>query len=118
MRYVSSHERIGMEKGLQQGVDQGLQQGILQGLQQGIRQGNAAGREQGLREGQRAAVTEVLHVRFTQLPREIVILINALDDIVILQDLLKQAVTIPSIEEFAAVLRQKLDPPARTFGDG
>ncbi len=35
MRYVSSVERIGIEKGLQQGIEQGIEQGVQQGLQQG-----------------------------------------------------------------------------------
>ena len=35
MAYVTSIERIGIEKGVQQGIQQGLQQGIQQGLQQG-----------------------------------------------------------------------------------
>ena len=35
MPYVTSVERIGIEKGLQQGLHQGLQQGLHQGLQQG-----------------------------------------------------------------------------------
>ena len=38
MPYVSSAERIGIEKGIQQGIEQGIQQGI----QQGARQGEAA----------------------------------------------------------------------------
>ena len=35
MRYISSVEQIGIEKGLQQGLLQGMQQGVQQGLQQG-----------------------------------------------------------------------------------
>ena len=35
MAYVTSIERIGIEKGVQQGLQQGLQEGLQQGLQQG-----------------------------------------------------------------------------------
>jgi hypothetical protein len=35
MRYVSSVEQIGIEKGVQQGMQQGIQQGVQQGIQQG-----------------------------------------------------------------------------------
>jgi flagellar biosynthesis/type III secretory pathway protein FliH len=36
MPYVTSVERIGIEKGMQQGLQQGMQQGIVQGLLEGI----------------------------------------------------------------------------------
>ena len=39
MPYVTSVERLGMQKGFEQGLQQGLQQGVQQGLQQGIQQG-------------------------------------------------------------------------------
>ena len=37
MRYVTSIERLGVEKGIQQGIQQGMQQGIQRGIQQGKR---------------------------------------------------------------------------------
>jgi hypothetical protein len=39
MRYVTSVERIGIEKGIQQGILQGIQQGMQQGIQQGKQKG-------------------------------------------------------------------------------
>jgi hypothetical protein len=45
MPYITSVERIGIEKGMQQGMQQGIQQGMQgmqQGMQQGIRQGESA----------------------------------------------------------------------------
>ena len=41
MAYVTSIERIGIEKGVQQGLQQGLQEGLHQGLQQGLQQGES-----------------------------------------------------------------------------
>ncbi|WP_353571992.1 DUF4351 domain-containing protein [Candidatus Albibeggiatoa sp. nov. BB20] len=35
MRYVTSVERIGMERGIEQGILQGMQQGLEEGVQQG-----------------------------------------------------------------------------------
>ncbi|TLD44437.1 MAG: hypothetical protein FAZ92_03304 [Accumulibacter sp.] len=42
MPYITSVERIGIEKGMQQGMQQGMRQGMQQGMQQGIRQGESA----------------------------------------------------------------------------
>ena len=39
MRYVTSAERIGMEKGIRQGMQQGMQQGMCQGLLEGLELG-------------------------------------------------------------------------------
>ncbi len=48
MRYVTSVERIGIQKGLEQGLEQGLQQGRTEGQTAGLRQGLLAGIELGL----------------------------------------------------------------------
>lgn len=42
MPYVTSFERIGMEKGLQQGRQQGRQEGLQEGIQEGRQVGEAA----------------------------------------------------------------------------
>ncbi|HLA36106.1 MAG TPA: DUF4351 domain-containing protein [Rhodocyclaceae bacterium] len=59
MRYISSVEQIGIEKGLQQGLLQGLQQGVQQGVQQGLQQGEAL------------ALRRLLAKRFGALPDEL-----------------------------------------------
>ena len=55
MQYVTSIERLaierGMQKGMQQGIEKGIEQGILQGLQQGIEKGIEQGIEQGIEKG-------------------------------------------------------------------
>ena len=98
MQYVTSFERIGMEKGREQGILQGIQRGILQGIQQG--------REQGIIEHSRLAVMDVLNVRFATIPSAIVASLVQCDDMTILNALLRQAVTIPSLAEFEALLRE------------
>ena len=72
MRYVSSFERLATEQGLEQGQ---------------IR--NA-----------RANVVEILAMRFRSVPPELIDQINALDDLQQLTWLLKQSVTIGTLEEF------------------
>ena len=46
MAYITTAERIGMQKGLEQGLQQGMQQGIQQGMQQGMQQGLRQGARQ------------------------------------------------------------------------
>lgn len=36
MQYITSIERIGIQKGLQQGLEQGLERGLVQGLERGV----------------------------------------------------------------------------------
>ena len=47
MPYVTSVERIGIQKGLQLGLEQGLEQGLERGLEQGLRRGWQEGRREG-----------------------------------------------------------------------
>ena len=49
MRYVTSVEQIGIEKGLLQGMQQGMQQGLMQGRQEGRMTGRAEGEAYALR---------------------------------------------------------------------
>jgi hypothetical protein len=65
MPYVTSAERIGIEKGIQQGIKQGIEQGIKQGIEQGIEQGI----QQGARQGEAALLIKLLERRFGPLPR-------------------------------------------------
>ena len=50
VRYISSVERIGLEKGLREGLEQGIEQGIERGIEQGIERGIERGRMQTLRD--------------------------------------------------------------------
>jgi hypothetical protein len=60
MPYVTSVERLGIEKGWQQGLQQGLEQGLQQGRQQGL--------QQGLLQGEAAVLSRLLAKRFGSLP--------------------------------------------------
>lgn len=43
MKYVTSVERLAIERGLQKGMEQGLEIGIEKGIEQGIEQGRVQG---------------------------------------------------------------------------
>jgi hypothetical protein len=72
----------------QEGIEEGLQQGILQTA--------------------REAVLEVLETRFEVVPSEVMEAVNQIEDTPLLKQLLKQAIAIPSIEEFQQLLEQHL----------
>ena len=93
MRYISSVEQIGIEKGLQQGLLQGMQQGVQQGMQQGLQQGEAL------------ALRRLLAKRFGALPDDLAARIAAasLDQV---ETWFDRAIEAPSID---AVFEQ--NPP-------
>ena len=118
MQYVTSFEHIGREKGLQQGLEKGLQQGLEKGLQQGLEKGLQQGLEKGLQQGRKqgqieqsqSAVIDVLTVRFQNVPMSIINRLLSCKEVSLLQELLRQAITIPSPEDFEVLLRQMTTP--------
>ncbi len=96
MPYITSIERIGIEKGIQQGIQQGVQQGIQQGVQQGRLQ-NA-----------RKSVMQALNIRFGEIPPPLATSINQIDDPTRLELLLEKAITVESVEVFERVLEEVL----------
>jgi len=88
MPYVTSVERIGMERGLQQGLQQGMQQGLQQGL---------------LEEG-RVMILEALDERFGEIPSFISHAVSQVEDRAVLQALLRRAIRCASPEEFKQAL--------------
>ena len=70
MPYVTTAERIGIEKGIQQGIQQGIligeergkQAGIQQGIQQGILIGEERGEQKGLKKGIREGLLEAIEL--------------------------------------------------------
>ena len=91
MPYVTSAERFGIRKGLQQGIEKGLQQGIEKGLQQGIEKGQViAGRE---------AVLELLEVRFGSVPEGVRERVNAERNLERLRRWHRLAATCPTLKD-------------------
>ncbi|BAP58141.1 hypothetical protein THII_3844 [Thioploca ingrica] len=79
MRYVTSIERHGIQKG--------LEQGLLQQAQE--------------------AVVKVLQVRFTQLPKQLIEQLQQVKDRDQLSQLLEQAVLVNSLQEFESLFNHK-----------
>ena len=104
MRYVTSHERHGFEKGMQQGLQQGIEQGWEQGWEKGLQKGKVLA----YLEKSRDAVLEVLRTRFIIIPDETVFALDGITQPAMLSDLLKQAVLTNSLQEFNDVLREKI----------
>ncbi|WP_028325303.1 hypothetical protein [Desulfatirhabdium butyrativorans] len=120
MPYVTSIERIGIEKGrlmgfeegiekgLQKGIEKGLQKGIEKGLQKGIREGLQKGIRTGIEKGElknaREAVIEALRARFEKVPAPLTSVIRKIDDRSVLKTLLRKAVTVGSLEDFRGCL--------------
>jgi hypothetical protein len=68
------------------------------------RHGIKKGRQEGLLEKSREAIVDVLQVRFDDVPDGLVEAINAIDDLAVLKQLHRDAVTVRSFEEFTALL--------------
>jgi predicted transposase YdaD len=96
------------EKGRQTGLLDGMQQGMQQGMQKGIQQGMQKGMQKGMQQGElknaREMLLESLAERFHQLTSAWAQQIQAIDQVIILKHLFKQAWRCQTVEEFEAVL--------------
>ncbi len=81
------------------------QEGIAEGRQQGLQQS---------RQTLRETVIEVLEMRFVEVAPEVSEVLNGIEDVSVLRRLLKQAIAIPSIEEFQLVLQRTLATEEKT----
>ncbi len=88
MPYVTSVERIGIEKGLEQGI----QQGVRQGLQQGIQQGSLT--------QAREMLIEALFACFVEVPQDVLATVQAIDDKERLKNLIRWAIHSDTVDVF------------------
>lgn len=65
MAYITTFERLGIQRGLQQGLEQGVLKGLEQGLERGIRKGL----QQGVLKGAKEALIRQLKRRFAQISK-------------------------------------------------
>lgn len=93
MQYVTSFERIGIEKG----------------WQRGLREGQQKGRQEGILQNAREAVIEILQIRFERVPEALSQQVNTIQDLSLLKQLHRQAITIDSLDEFTTLLNQPYD---------
>jgi hypothetical protein len=80
--------------------DKGIQQGVKQGIQQGVKQGIQRGKILNSKDN----IIGILQIKFKELPSSLVDKINNLNDIDLLNYLLKQSAIVSSIEEFESVI--------------
>ncbi len=84
MPYITSFERLAKEEGAREGA----REGAITTLQ--------------------AVIVETLALRFTTVPAGLVESLNRVDDVMVLRELNRQAVTATSLEQFQQVLEQRL----------
>jgi hypothetical protein len=88
MSYITSVERIAVEKGREEGLEQGLEQGMLQKA--------------------REMVIEVLKIRFEDVPQKLIETIDGATDSAMLTILHRQAITVESVAKFEEILKHLL----------
>ena len=110
MTYITSVERRGIEKGIQQGMQQGIQQGMQQGIQQGMQQGIQQGMQQGIQQGRldnaREDIMDILAARIEMVPDNELKAIGQIENITVLKHLLKRAALVGSLSEFTQLLSE------------
>ena len=74
MPFITSFERVGLEKGLEQGRQEGRQEGIQKGRQEGRQEGIQKGRQ----EGQTNLIVRMLKRRWGTLDPELEIRLSSL----------------------------------------
>ena len=67
MKYVTSVERLAIERGLQKGMAEGLEKGLEKGLQKGLEKG----REEGRTQGTASVLLRLLNRRFGPLSADV-----------------------------------------------
>ncbi len=78
----------------------------LEAKQEGFQQGYQEGFQQGLLQGAREMLLVVLEVRFEVVPPEVIEAVNRIEERSLLKRLHRQAIAIPSSEDFQQVLQQ------------
>jgi hypothetical protein len=103
MPYLTTAERIGLEKGLEQGLKQGLEQGLELGLEQGLEQGRAEGQQEGLREGLLRGIEVALEIKFQAAGLQLMPEIRQMSDVAILGQIQQALRTASSLDELKRV---------------
>ncbi len=80
MPYITTAERIGIEKGIEKGIQQGIQD----------------------------AVVEVLETRFEAIPGSLVKRIKSVEEAKVLSSLHRKAILVNNLEEFEQVMNEIL----------
>ena len=68
MRYLSTIERMAIDRGFQKGLDEGKAKGLAEGKAKGLAEGKAKGLAEGRAEGRAELLARILRRRFGDLP--------------------------------------------------
>ncbi|MDQ1329001.1 MAG: hypothetical protein QG641_2287 [Candidatus Poribacteria bacterium] len=93
MPYITSVERIGMEKGIKQGIEKGIEKGKKQG------------KEQGLREGLLVGIKLFLDFRFGSEGLELLPEISEIEDLKILKKVQNSLKSVKNIEKLRQIYK-------------
>lgn len=96
MAYITTAEKIGIQKGVKQGIQQGVEQGIQQGVKQGLRQG--------LRQGLLEAISLGLELKFGEEGLGLYRRISQIDSPEKLEDIKKAIRTAGSCKEIEELI--------------
>ncbi len=78
----------------------------LEAKQEGLEEGRQQGLEEGILQTAHEMVLEVLETRFEVVPSQMIEAVNQIEDASVLKRLLKQAIAIPTLEDFQQLLEQ------------
>ncbi|OQY44736.1 MAG: hypothetical protein B6242_11985 [Anaerolineaceae bacterium 4572_78] len=92
MPYVTQTYRAIRDRSLEEGFQKGIKQGIQKGTQKGTLQ------------NEQKNIVQVLNIRFGQISKQLVKIINTIEDIAKLEALFTNVITIESVEKFVQVL--------------
>ncbi|EGJ32113.1 MULTISPECIES: hypothetical protein [Moorena] len=104
MPLISRVEERAMKRGFEKGFQQGFQQGLQQGLQE-------------CRKGLQETVVKILQNHFESVSPELVVAINAIEDISVLKQLIDHSLKSNSLEEFEQLLAQHHSLGALSVGE-
>lgn len=95
MPYISTIERLAMEKGEEKGLEKGIEKGLEKGLEKGIELS---------RDGLRAGIRLALKLRFGEAGLAVLPAVTEIKDVQRLRSLLDELERVEGIEEFRELL--------------
>jgi flagellar biosynthesis/type III secretory pathway protein FliH len=95
MPYVTSFERLGLERGKKQGMERGKKQGMKQGLEQGMERGEAIGLQTG--------IALALKAKFGSKSSGLIARVKRINDLEKLRDIAEKLATATTIDEARSV---------------
>ncbi len=107
MPYLTTAERIGMEKGIQIGRQEGERDGLLKGIE--------IGRREGVRDGLLKALELGLMLKFGDNGLLLYQQLSGIQDIEVLREMVERLKTANSLDGLAALYRAEATP-ARSAG--